>query len=337
MRARGLAVWVLGALLGASGHGLADEPRVDLVVVVLTDGSRLVGTIVRENDTTLTVRTTAGVELELARGAVVGVEPPSPQAPAEPPAPAGREFAEPNDTRLMFAPTGRPLRKGDGYFSDHYVLFPGFAYGLTDHVSVSGGVSIVPGLGLDEQVFYLSSNVGRRLSSRTAFSLGGVYATGGDSNEAGAMLFGVAAFGSSDRSLSVGLGLAATRAEEFHYDGTTGNYLRSERRWTFRDAPVLMLGGTFRIGKRLSLVTENWLVLGDDLELSQQPFGVALRFFGDRLSVDAGLVLVADVLDEGFPIPWLSFSYHFGPSRSVAKQRAHGGFPRLDRARPRHR
>ncbi len=334
MGARGVAAWVLGALLVASGHGLANEPGISLVVVVLTDGSRLVGTIVKENDTTLTVRTTAGVELELARGAVASVEL---RAPAEPPAPAGREFSEPNDTRLMFAPTGRPLRKGDGYFSDHYVLFPGFAYGLTDNLSVSGGVSIVPGLGLDEQVFYVSSSVGRRLSSKAAISLGGVYATGGDSNEAGAMLFGVAGFGSSDRSLSVGLGLAATRNEEFHYHEPTGNYLRSERRWSFRDSPVLMLGGTLRVGKRLSLVTESWLVLGDDFELSQQPLGVALRFFGDRLSVDVGLVLVADVLDEGLPIPWLSFSYHFGPSRSVVRQRAHRGFSRLDCDRPRPR
>ena len=67
----------------------------------------------------------------------------------------------------MFAPSGRPLRKGDGYFSDHYVIFPGFAYGVTDNLSVSGGVSIVPGLGLDEQVLYLSSSVGWRLSTKS--------------------------------------------------------------------------------------------------------------------------------------------------------------------------
>ena len=59
---------------------------------------------------------------------------------------------------------------------------------------------------------------------------------------------------------------------------------------------------------------------GEDFRLSGQPLGVALRFFGERLSVDAGFVLVAEVLDEGLPIPWLSFSYHFGPSRSAAKR-----------------
>jgi len=72
---------------------------------------------------------------------------------------------------------------------------------------------------------------------------------------------------------------------------------------------------------------------GEDFRLSEQPLGVALRFFGERLSVDVGFVLVAEVLDEGFPIPWLSFSYHFGPSRSAANRRAHSGLSGLDLGR----
>jgi hypothetical protein len=30
------------------------------------------------------------------------------------------------------------------------------------------------------------------------------------------------------------------------------------------------------------------------------------------------MVLVGELIEEGFPLPWLSFSYHFGPSRSKA-------------------
>lgn len=47
--------------------------------------------------------------------------------------------------------------------------------------------------------------------------------------------------------------------------------------------------------------------------------------------------VVAEVIDEGFPIPWLSFSYHFGPSRKVANRQSTGGFPRSEDWRPRHR
>jgi hypothetical protein len=323
------------ALLGG-GPSTADDVGHQLVAVALRDGSRLVGTVVSEDEATVTLRTNSGLELKLARAEIESRGPVPEAAGTGGPDSTKPEISDPNDTRLMFAPSGRPLRKGDGYFSDHYVIFPGFAYGVTDNVSVSGGVSIVPGLGLDEQALYVSSSLGWRLSKKAALSLGGFYATATEPSEAGAMLFGVGSFGSSNRSLSLGLGLAATREQEYYYD-TAGNYLRSEHRWVFRDAPVLMVGGTLGVAKRISLVTESWLFLGEDFALSEQPFGVGLRFFGDRLSVDVGVVLVAEILDEGFPIPWLSFAYHFGPSRIAANRQAKGGFPGPENGRPRHR
>ena len=67
---------------------------------------------------------------------------------------------DPNYSRLLFAPTGRPLAKGDGYFSDYELVFPGVAYGLTDNLSLAGGVSVIPGLGLGEQLFYVSPKLG---------------------------------------------------------------------------------------------------------------------------------------------------------------------------------
>ena len=37
-----------------------------------------------------------------------------------------------------------------------------------------------------------------------------------------------------------------------------------------------MVGGSLRVARSLSLISESWLFLGKDFELSQQPFGVAL-------------------------------------------------------------
>ena len=48
-------------------------------------------------------------------------------------------FANPNITRLFFAPTARMLKQGEGYFSDYYLFFPGFAYGITDRFTLGGG------------------------------------------------------------------------------------------------------------------------------------------------------------------------------------------------------
>jgi hypothetical protein len=215
--------------------------------------------------------------------------------PVETSVPEGDEGYDPNYSRLMFAPTGRPLRKGDGYVSDHELVFPGFAVGLTDNLSLAGGVSVVPGLGLDEQVAYVSPRLGWNLSDRAAVSVGALVVSAPDDLGAAGIAFGVGTFGSRNHSLSVGLGL--------------GRELSNRHGET---QPILMVGGQTRLSKSIALVSENWIVLDEDISLGQQPFGLALRFFGERLSFDMGFVFVGDVLDEGFPVPWVSVSYHFG-------------------------
>jgi hypothetical protein len=308
------ALLFLLALAGAvPGFGSTDDFQ-PVVTITLKDGGTLVGTVVREDETSVTLRTASGAELKLPREAIGSRE----LRGAETRPPASSPFSDPNESRLMFAPTGRPLGKGNGYFSDHYVLFPGFAYGLTKNLSVAGGVSVVPALGISEQVFYVSASSAWRLGDKASLALGGLYAGGPDEDiRGGAALFGVTTFGHSDRSLSLGVAWLAAREEEYVYS-RRGELVESRSEWRFRDAPVVMVGGSLRVARNLSLVSESWLFLGKDFDLSQQPFGLSLRFFSGRISADVGFVLVADILDEGFPVPWLSFSYHFGPARRAS-------------------
>jgi hypothetical protein len=319
--------WVLAAVLLGRGPVLAAEdppPTPETVTVVLKDGSRLVGAIAAEDASAVTVKTATGIELRLSRDAISSIErgkqlePPAAEAPGDP-----------NDTRLMFAPTGRPLGKGDGYFSNHYVLFPGFAYGLTRNLAIGGGVSTVPGLGLDEQVFYVNGQAAFRPSEKTALAVGGLYTKGAGDDLEAAVPYGVATFGRPARSLTLGFAVAFTPEEEPQFDGRRG-FVGYTRRW--RSEPILMVGGEAAVGRRLALVSENWLFL--DRPLSEQAFGLALRFFSGRISVDAGFVFMPEILEEGFPLPWLSFSYHFGPSRSREARRSPGigGTPEMRKA-----
>jgi hypothetical protein len=279
-------------------------PSPTTVCVSLKDGKTFVGTITEEDESHITLRSELGIEVRIPRSAVASIT----AARI-----CGGRFLrqDPNDSRLMFAPTGRPLRKGDGYFSDHYVVFPGVTYGITDHVSVAGGVSVVPAVGLGDQLLFASARFAHQPSDRLALAAGALYAAGG--GEAAAMLFGVGTVGRPERSLSVGLGFGGTRQEAYYPD--------YRRRFRWRGAPILMVGGNVQLSNSVALVSENWLLLGEDFELSRQPFGVALRFFGERISADVGVVFVGEVLKEGLPIPWLSVSYHFGPSRRRAARR----------------
>ncbi len=329
MDTRSVQSWVLAVGLLAAPVGAAEEvtPAPGGVTVKLKDGGRLVGTVVTEDEAAITLRTAAGLELRLLRDAIASVEPGLVANGGARPEPT-----DPNDTRLMFAPTGRPLGKGDGYFSDHYVIFPGFAYGLTRNLSLAGGVSTIPGLGLDEQVFYVSTQLGFKPSEKAAFSFGGLYAAGAGEELDAAVLYGVTTLGRPDRSLTLGFALGATREEEYQYD-RRDRVVGSTLRWN--SEPIVLVGGGVRLARRASLVSENWLFLNKPL--SQQAFGLALRLFADRISVDVGFVFVPELIDEGFPIPWLSFSYHFGPSRSAAKRRGPGTLAGLEGRRPRER
>lgn len=279
--------WLIlcGGIVGIAGPAIAAE---DVVTLSLRDGSRLVGRVVAEDESSVRVVTSGGLEVTVPRASIV--------SPAEAREVAGDSARlDPNYSRLMFAPTARPLKRGEGYFSDYELLFPGVAYGVTDNVTLAGGFSVIPGLGLREQLFYISPKIGFDLGERTSVAVGGLIAgLGAEDTESVGVGFAVGTFGSPKHSVTMGVGVGSTSS-------------------AFSDAvPILMAGGTTTVSRHVALVGETWIALDDDFRLSEQPFGVGVRLFSDRMSADVGLILVGELLDEGFPIPWLSVTYHFG-------------------------
>lgn len=200
-------------------------------------------------------------------------------------------FPNPNATRLYFAPTGRQLKKGDGYFSDYYIFFPGFAYGITDRITMGGGMSIFPGLNIDEQVFYVTPKFGIKNSESLNIAAGALlmrFPNDESDNSLIGIFYGVTTFGSTNSSLTVGFGLGFVDRE-------------------FSNKPMIMLGGEHRITRRLALVSENWIIPGaEDPAVS---YGV--RFFNEKLSVDLALVNILG-REAIFPgIPYLDFVFNF--------------------------
>ncbi|MCJ7801960.1 MAG: hypothetical protein MUP82_06345, partial [Candidatus Marinimicrobia bacterium] len=86
-------------------------------------------------------------------------------------------------------------------------------------------------------------------------------------------------------------------------------YGHSNGDWELMDRPIVVLAGNFRVSNTIAIVTENWFP--PDLEFGQFPFMVAGRFFGKRIAVDIGAIIILDVLSEGMPIPIINFTYHF--------------------------
>ncbi|MGH7522068.1 MAG: hypothetical protein ACREMI_12415 [Gemmatimonadales bacterium] len=262
-------------------------PPVDsttVVLVRLTDGSQLVGRIVAGDDTSVTLLTFAGARVALPHRSISSWRPQAGRVTA-----GGFRRADPNTSRLFFAPTARTLPQGSGYFADYYLFFPVVAFGVTDRVMLSGGMSIIPGL--SSQLFYVAGKVGVVQSPSASFAVGGFWATVPDESDASlGMGYAVTTIGSADHAVTLMAG----------YPFTTQDLARE---------PLFVVGGESRIGERSKLMAELWKLP----EEGNVPALFGVRWFGDRLAVGFGFVYVlgSDTI-EGWPlIPWVDFAVNW--------------------------
>ncbi|MFH1096154.1 MAG: hypothetical protein ABH886_08115 [Candidatus Desantisbacteria bacterium] len=199
-------------------------------------------------------------------------------------------FPNPNTTRLFFAPTGRMLKKGDGYFQDIYLFFVNTVYGLTDNLTIGGGTSIFPGVDIDKQIFYLMPKVGLKATENLNLAAGAlaIRIPFDDKASAVGILYGVGTYGKPDASITAGLGYGFVDQE-------------------VASKPMIILGSEKRISRRITLVSENWIFPGVDNPLVS--YGV--RFFGEGLSVDMAFF---NTIGENFlfpGIPYIDFVFCF--------------------------
>jgi len=201
-------------------------------------------------------------------------------------------YPNPNACRLYLTPTGRCLKKSTGYFAHMELFFPLVSYGLTDNISISGGMSLFPFIDINEQIFYFSSKVGLVARDKFALALGTtlikIPSFAGDDIPLVGTFFGMGTFGSPDRSLTAGLGYGFVESN-------------------FADRPVFIIGGDYRITRNIAFVTENWVYPG----ISEPVISYGIRFFGEKLSVDLAFV---NLLGGGifYPgIPFVGFVFNF--------------------------
>lgn len=252
--------------------------------IELRGGSILNGNIVREDQNLITIHTSDG-EIVVKRESVVSIQPLSHENDL---------LSDPKSTRLLFSPTGRPLKKGSGYFTDFYVFLPSISYGFNDRFSAMAGMSIVPGIGIGDQLKYLAPRYTFLESDNTATAAGflNVFVDGGTS---AGILYATHTVGRPDKSFTTAVGWGYLKEKSEDLD--------------FHPYPIVMLGGNIRLGKYTSFVTENWLITGENIK--NYPFVAGIRFFSKQFAVDVGAMYIADLIGSGIPIPWLSFAYHF--------------------------
>ena len=248
-------------------------------IVTLRDGSTIFGRILAVNADTVTFQTQAG-NIQLSASAIREIK--------EIPAADLREgeywFPNPNSTRLFFAPSGQMLKKGEGYFSDYELFFPGIAYGVTDNVTIGGGVSLFPAA-VEDQVYYVTPKIGISVADKVHVAAGVLFArTHGGT---GGIYYGVGTFGDGNASVTLGGGY-----------GFAGGKIEAK--------PVGMIGGELRVSRRIGIVTENYLLPVSDNNFL---YSFGLRFMGEKLTTDLALVNVSG--SDVIGIPYVDFVFRF--------------------------
>jgi len=248
-------------------------------IVTLRDGSTIFGRILAVNADTVTFQTQAG-NIQLSASAIREIK--------EIPAADLREgeywFPNPNSTRLFFAPSGQMLKKGEGYFSDYELFFPGIAYGVTDNVTIGGGVSLFPAA-VEDQVYYVTPKIGISVADKVHVAAGVLFArTHGGT---GGIYYGVGTFGDGNASVTLGGGY-----------GFAGGKIEAK--------PVGMIGGELRVSRRLGIVTENYLLPVSDNNFL---YSFGLRFMGEKLTTDLALVNVSG--SDVIGVPYVDFVFRF--------------------------
>jgi hypothetical protein len=267
-------------------QGAPNEPKIDRrvqdstnVSVRLADGSVVYGVLER-NDADSVIVMGAGGRMAFANSRVRLVRPAG-EAHQRPD--GGTEYWYPNSntTRLFFAPTGRTLGRKEGYFAVHELILGSVAVGITDRVTIGGGSFIIP----NSNFWFVTPKVGVVRGEKVNVSVGMLL--GGVGDETGGIGFVAGTYGGEDNNVTVAVGNA--------FAGTK-----------LANSQVLMVGGERRVSRRVSLVTENYVLPG----LAKPLVSYGMRILGEKISVDLAFINYAGQMV--FPgLPYVDFTVRF--------------------------
>lgn len=254
-------------------------------LVSLKDGQQLRGTLVGRDASGITLELEGGARMVVPEASIARIEVGRPGQGAV-------RGEDPNRTRYLYSPSGFMLRTGEGYVSQTELLVTSVAIGVTEFLTVGVGTS-VPFLFVDDGVNVLGMvKVGGSVGEHVHVAAVGqtLWLPGVDAGTTGGLLLATVTFGTPDAHVGFSAGPPFVTGTE---ENAVGDVL-------------LSISGNYRVSERIALVSENWILPAAD---NAYITSGALRFIGQRLSVDAGLVFVDGAT---VPLPWLDFTFNFG-------------------------
>ena len=199
----------------------------------------------------------------------------APEKPIDVPVSVIEELSDPTTFRTVLMPTARSIGEGRSFVASYDVAAVVAGYGLTDRITLLGGVLYVP----PSISYALDLTAGGRYEFYTdgvIRSAAGVQFNYSQSDSSGITLaapYVVTSLGDDDQRASLLVGYSFRRHKPVG-------------RGTFdRQAVILGVGGDYRIGHHWKIAAEGYLIQDSDY----QPIVATMRYFGESFALDFGL------------------------------------------------
>ena len=214
---------------------------------------------------------------------------------------AGIQFDNPHPTRYFFGPSAIPLRKGERYYQNAYILANSVQYGISDHFSIGGG-AVIP------FAFFITPKWGYHVAPKWHLGYGMLAATSfiKDLNFGVAVAYGSATYGTREHNVTLNGGWGAVKQQDPN----------SSYSWRGARRPMFTISAMTRISNRVMLVTENWLFSLREYDFQTETYSMrnrgvltaGFRFMGEKNSFDFGVLIPAG---EAVAIPYIDYVFKF--------------------------
>ncbi len=214
---------------------------------------------------------------------------------------AGIQFDNPHPTRYFFGPSAIPLKKGERYYQNAYVLANSVQYGINDNFSIGGG-AVIP------FAFFITPKWGYQVASKWHLGYGMLAATSfiKDMNFGLAVAYGSATYGTKEHNVTLNAGWGAVKQQDPN----------SSYAWRGARRPMFTISAMTRISNRVMLVTENWLFSLNEYDFQTETYKMknrgiltgGFRFMGEKNSFDFGVLVPSG---EAVAIPYIDYVFKF--------------------------
>ena len=286
------------------------ELRGDLFLeLILNDGKTILGKLETKTETSLTLLTQNLGQITLSKSTIRSIK-----IIEEGQIKNGQYlFPNPHPTRYFFGPSAIPLKKGEKYFQNAYLLSNSVQIGLSDQLSIGGGV-VVPFL------FYITPKFGKKVSEHVHVGGGILIASSliSNLNLGVGVGYGSVTLGSNENNVTLNVGWGATKGDSYDPVSNTTN-----TSWSFANKPMFTFSGMSRISRRCMLVSENWLFAVNEYtyDSKMQANGVKSNYNGilsggvrimlEKSSFDFGILSPMGGSTSPMGIPYIDYVIKF--------------------------